>query len=553
MDWATIIIGFCGGLGLFIYGMNIMASGLQKAAGNSLKKVLKLLTKNKYLGILLGAAVTAVIQSSSATTVMVVGFVNASLMNLHQAVGVIMGANIGTTVTGLLVSAGDWAKFLQPETIAPIAVFIGAAVMLFSSKSKSNQVGEILVGFGILFVGISMMSEGVEPLKGSPAFVAAFREFGKNPVLGVIVGAGVTALIQSSSASVGILMSLALTGMVSWDSAVYIIMGQNIGTCVTAILSGLGANQNAKGAAYIHLLFNVIGSIIFSIIAFVFFIFYPEIGNMPINRTEIAAIHICFNIANTLLMLPFSGLLVKAAEFLCNRAKNKNVPDEGTLVHLDDRILNQPSIAISNCVKEIVRLGNASLKNLVLACDSMLKKGPKEDLERIMTRETKIDDLTKGITQFMVKLCNTNITPQQNEFVTSLFHAVHDLERIGDHCENLAESTQSMIDDELEFSSDAKAELANIFNETEKCVRNSLIAFEDNDIDFAEKVIKEEERVDNLEKTLRQKHIERLSASQCNPLVGVVFLDVLTNLERISDLALNVAQVVIENKTHNNN
>lgn len=544
MDWATIIIGFCGGLGLFIYGMDIMASGLQKAAGNRLKNILSVLTKNRFLGICLGAAVTAVIQSSSATTVMVVGFVNASLMNLTQAVGVIMGANIGTTVTGWLVSSSEWAAMLKPETLAPIAIFIGAAISLFSKKSSVAQIGQILVGFGMLFIGITMMSSGVEPLKDSPAFVAAFREFGKNPVLGILVGAGVTAVIQSSSASVGILQSLALTGLVSWDSAVYIIMGQNIGTCVTALLSGLGASKNAKGAAYIHLMFNIFGSILFSIMAVIFFKFNPAFGNRSITMVGISLVHTIFNIANTVVMFPFAGLLVKAAEFLCR--STKTTVDEGSLIHLDDRILGTPSIAMESCVKEIVRLGNTALKNLELSCDVILRKGSKEDIEKILSREKKIDELTKGITQFMVKLTNSDITTKENTYITSLFHAVHDLERIGDHCENMAEFTQSMIEDDLEFSASAKAELENMFRETQKCVRNSIIALEDNDIDFAEKVIKEEERVDNLEKTLRQKHIERLENNQCNPLVGVIYLDVLTNMERVSDHALNLAQVVIE-------
>lgn len=546
MDWATILIGFCGGLGLFIYGMNTMATGLQKAAGNRMKNILSVLTKNKFLGICLGAAVTAVIQSSSATTVMVVGFVNASLMNLNQAVGIIMGANIGTTVTGWLVSSSEWAAILKPETLAPIAVFLGAALILFAKKNSISQIGEILVGFGMLFIGITMMGTGVEPLKDSPAFIAAFKEFGKNPILGVIVGAAVTAIIQSSSASVGILQSLAITGMVSWDSAVYIIMGQNIGTCVTALLSGLGANKNARGASYIHLMFNVFGSILFSIIAVIFFQFNPDFGNQSIDMVGISGVHTAFNIANTVVMVPFSGLLVKAAEFLCKSTKAQT--DEGSLVHLDDRILSTPSIAINNCTKEIVRLGNTSLKNFELACKVILNKGSQEEIDNIFSRENKIDELTRGITQYMVKICNLNITTKENTYVTSLFHAVHDLERIGDHCENMAEFALSMINDDLEFSDIAKEGLVNIFEETQKCVRNSIIALEDNDIDFAEKVIKEEERVDNLEKALRQKHIDRLANNLCNPMVGIIFLDILTTVERVSDHALNLAQIVIEDK-----
>ncbi|MDO4301348.1 MAG: Na/Pi cotransporter family protein [Clostridia bacterium] len=543
MDVLALITGLCGGLGLFLYGMHIMASGLQKAAGSKLKKVLEMLTKNRVIGILVGALVTAVIQSSSATTVMVVGFVNAGLMNLTQAVGIIMGANIGTTITGWIVSS---AEFLKTDTLAPIAVFIGAAMILFCKKTKMKQIGEIIIGFGVLFIGIEMMSSGVKPLAELEGFKVAFQQFGKNPVLGVFVGMIVTAIIQSSSASVGILLALSFNGLVTWDAAVYIIMGQNIGTCATALLSGLGASKNAKGASYIHLLFNVIGSAIFSIIAFIFFTLNPGFGNQVITPYWISVVHTGFNIANTVIMFPFANGLVKLAEIMCRSSKGR-VDEDSEVLHLDDRLLNSPSIAIASCIKEIVHLGNMASKNLMLACDTVISKNT-SSIEKIYEREEKIDNLTKAITQFLVKLCNKDITTEENDYITSLFHTVHDIERIGDHCENLAEFTETLINDDIDFSDSAKEELREMFTETEKCVRNAVIALEDNDIDFAEKVIKEEERVDGLEKSLRQKHIDRLTANLCSPLVGVVYLDILTNLERVSDLALNVAQVVIKNK-----
>ena len=542
MDVLALVTGLCGGLGLFLYGMHIMASGLQKAAGSKLKKVLEMLTKNRIIGILVGALVTAVIQSSSATTVMVVGFVNAGLMNLTQAVGIIMGANIGTTITGWIVSS---AEFLKTDTLAPIAVFIGAAMILFCKKTKMKQIGEIIIGFGVLFIGIEMMSSGVKPLAELEGFKLAFQQFGKNPILGVCVGMIVTAIIQSSSASVGILLALSFNGLVTWDAAVYIIMGQNIGTCATALLSGLGASKNAKGAAYIHLLFNVIGSVVFSVIAFIFFTLNPVFGNNVITPYWISVVHTGFNFANTLIMFPFANGLVKLAEIMCRSSKGK-VDEDSEVLHLDDRLLNSPSIAIASCIKEIVHLGNMANKNLVLACDTVISKNTSA-IEKIYEREGKIDNLTKAITQFLVKLCNTDITTEENDYITSLFHTVHDIERIGDHCENLAEFTETLISDDIDFSDSAKTELTEMFTETEKCVRNSIIALEDNDIDFAEKVIKEEERVDGLEKSLRQKHIDRLTANLCSPMVGVVYLDILTNMERVSDLALNVAQVVIKN------
>ena len=551
LDYATIILGFAGGLGLFIYGMQVMASGLQKAAGNSLKKILEVLTKNKFLGVLLGIGVTAIIQSSSATTVMVVGFVNAGLMNLQQTVGIIMGANIGTTVTGWLVSSVQWAGVFSPENLAPIAVFIGAALAIFSKKQTVNQIGEILVGFGMLFIGIEMMSTGVEPLQHLPAFKEAFTQFGRNPLLGVLVGAVVTAVIQSSSASVGILQSLSLTGLVSWNSAVYIIMGQNIGTCVTALLSSVGTSKNAKGAAYIHLLFNVIGSVFFSILAAIFFTFYHDFGFQKIGMVEISLIHTGFNIANTVIMFPFSGLFVKMAEKLATVTSKNTGDDETVPVHLDDRILSTPSIAMSNCTKEIVRLGNMSLKNLTAACESLENRDGSR-VEKILEREKNIDNLTKHIKASLVKLCNSNLTKQENTNATGMFHIVNDMERIGDHAENIIEMTQQMIADDLELSKKGIDDLKKMAEESLKSVRNCIIALSDNDIDFAEKVIKEEERVDNLEKQIRGEHMQRLTSGECNPRVGVIFLDALTNLERVSDHALNVAQGVIGANTTKN-
>lgn len=551
LDYATIILGFAGGLGLFIYGMQVMASGLQKAAGNSLKKILEVLTKNKFLGVLLGIGVTAIIQSSSATTVMVVGFVNAGLMNLQQTVGIIMGANIGTTVTGWLVSSVQWAGVFSPENLAPIAVFIGAALAIFSKKQTVNQIGEILVGFGMLFIGIEMMSTGVEPLQHLPAFKEAFTQFGRNPLLGVLVGAVVTAVIQSSSASVGILQSLSLTGLVSWNSAVYIIMGQNIGTCVTALLSSVGTSKNAKGAAYIHLLFNVIGSVFSSILAAIFFTFYHDFGFQKIGMVEISLIHTGFNIANTVIMFPFSGLFVKMAEKLATVTSKNTGDDETVPVHLDDRILSTPSIAMSNCTKEIVRLGNMSLKNLTAACESLENRDGSR-VEKILEREKNIDNLTKAITAYLVKLCNSNLTKQENTNATGMFHIVNDMERIGDHAENIIEMTQQMIADDLELSKKGIDDLKKMAEESLKSVRNCIIALSDNDIDFAEKVIKEEERVDNLEKQIRGEHMQRLTSGECNPRVGVIFLDALTNLERVSDHALNVAQGVIGANTTKN-
>ena len=544
-----------GSLSLFLFGMSVMGTALEKRAGGSLKAILAKLTNGKFSGLLTGLAVTAVIQSSSATTVMVVGFVNSGLLSLKQSIPVIMGANIGTTVTAWLLSlsgiSGDslFVQLLKPSSFTPVLAVIGI-ILYLTAKGKKKDTGLILLGFATLMFGMESLSGSVSGLRDDPNFTKFFLLF-SNPILGVLAGAILTGIVQSSSASVGILQALSSTGAVSYGAAIPIIMGQNIGTCVTALLSSVGTSKNAKGAAYIHLLFNVIGSVFFSILAAIFFTFYHDFGFQKIGMVEISLIHTGFNIANTVIMFPFSGLFVKMAEKLATVTSKNTGDDETVPVHLDDRILSTPSIAMSNCTKEIVRLGNMSLKNLTAACESLENRDGSR-VEKILEREKNIDNLTKAITAYLVKLCNSNLTKQENTNATGMFHIVNDMERIGDHAENIIEMTQQMIADDLELSKKGIDDLKKMAEESLKSVRNCIIALSDNDIDFAEKVIKEEERVDNLEKQIRGEHMQRLTSGECNPRVGVIFLDALTNLERVSDHALNVAQGVIGANTTKN-
>ena len=365
MNYLDIIIPFVGGLGMFIYGMQIMAQGLENAAGSKMKSLLEVLTKNKLMGVLLGAGITAVIQSSSATTVMVVGFVNAGIMNLPQAMGVIMGANIGTTVTGWLVSSVEWAEFLSPARLAPIAVMAGVILMLVGKRRSSKEIASIIVGFGLLFIGITTMSSAVEPLQNSEGFTSLFVTLGNNPLLGILAGTLVTAIIQSSSASVGILQSLAAAGLVPFSAAIYIIMGQNIGTCVTAILSSLGAKRTAKTAALMHLLFNIIGTIIFSTIAILFFqIVDPVWGKGLITQTEISMVHTAFNIGTTVLLFPVSDWIIKLAKKIGRVEENDQ--DE-SLVQLDERVLQTPGLALQATVNEVARMGQIVEDALMVA------------------------------------------------------------------------------------------------------------------------------------------------------------------------------------------
>ena len=547
INYVDILIPFVGGLGLFIYGMQIMAQGLQKAAGTKMKKLLEVLTNNKFLGVLLGAFITAIIQSSSATTVMVVGFVNAGIMNLSQAMGVIMGANIGTTATGWIVSSAEWAKFLNPTVIAPVLVMVGVIMYIASKKAKVREVGSIIIGFGILFLGIEMMSDAVYPLRSSETFKEMFITLGENPLLGVLAGAGVTAIIQSSSASVGILQTLAASGLVPFNAAIYIIMGQNIGTCITAILSSIGASKNAKSAAYMHLLFNVIGSVIFSIVAILYFTFVNSaIGMIPISQTQISIVHTAFNIANTIILFPFSAIIIKMAKALTNFDDSTTV-DVGELIHLDDRVLETPSFAVQSAVLEVVRMGHIVIESFNMASEAVLERN-KEKVDIVFEREKSIDNLNDAITSYLVKICNTNINDHENEVVTSLLHVVGDIERVGDHCENLVELVDLMLEENTNFSETAVEELTEIIKISKESFEDAIEALEKSDITFAYETVRKEDIVDDLEKELRLRHIHRLANNQCVAAAGVVFLDALTNLERISDHALNIAEVVINEK-----
>ena len=401
MNYASIIIPFVGGLGMFIYGMQIMAQGLENAAGSRMKSLLEALTKNKLFGVMLGAFITAVIQSSSATTVMVVGFVNAGIMNLSQAMGVIMGANIGTTVTGWLVSSVEWAKFLSPANLAPIAIIIGVIIMLTGKRRSSKDISSIIVGFGILFVGITTMSSAVAPLQESEAFCSIFVKLGHNPFLGILAGALVTAIIQSSSASVGILQSLAAAGLVPFNAAVYIIMGQNIGTCVTAIMSSIGAKKTAKTAAIMHLLFNVIGTIIFSVAAIFFFkVLNPGMGAGMITQTEISTVHTIFNIGTTLLLFPVSDWIIKLARKL--QKEEDGVVDESRVL-LDERMLETPSIAIQSVVSEVCRMGYI-VKGTMDKTRRVLFTQDEETMNEIREEESIADRLCKGITDYLIRI-----------------------------------------------------------------------------------------------------------------------------------------------------
>ena len=542
---SSIVIPFIGGLAMFIYGMNIMADGLQHAAGSKMKKILEVLTQNKLMGIALGALVTAIIQSSSATTVMVVGFVNAGLMNLTQAISVIMGANIGTTITGWLVSAGEWAKMFSPATLAPIAVMVGVIITLVGKRQQSKDVAGIIIRFSILFIGMNTMSDAVYPLRESEVFKTAFISMGSNPFLGILVGAGVTAIIQSSSASQGILLSLASAGLVPTNAAVFIIMGQNIGTCVTAILSSVGASKNAKCVGTMHLTFNIIGTVIFSILAMLLFArLDPSYGEGIINMTQISFIHTVFNVGTTIILMPFSGYIIKFAMKVNGLKAVETKSDEAELVHLDKRMMSTPSVAVEGAKLETIRMGRIARENLSLAL-STLSDHDEEKMADVKQREFVIDKLCDNISKYLIDLCMLHLSDKDNEMVTSLLNTVSDMERVGDHAENIVELAEEMKQEGISFSDTALEELNEMSTTTLGAYDNAVKALELDDITYAVKTSFLEDQVDAMEKKLRAGHIERLSNAECSVNAGIHFIDLLGNLERVSDHAMNIAQVVL--------
>ena len=544
------LFAFIGGLGMFLYGMDIMASGLQKTAGNKMKDLLGYLTNNRILGVLVGALVTAIIQSSSATTVMVVGFVNAGIMNLTQAAGVIMGANVGTTITAWLVSANEWAGALKPDFFAPFILGIGAFIITFSNKQKMTQKAEIAVGFGILFIGLSSMSSSIGVYQDSPVFYKAFQVLGGNPILGILVGAVVTAIIQSSSASVGILQTLAMRGIVNWRSAIFITLGQNIGTCITAILSSAGANKTAKRAAVIHLSFNVLGAAIYGVIMTIFFGIFPDLAMQHISSTQISIFHSIFNISVTILLFPFANALVKLSGLIIREEpvedEEEEEPEEKALRHLDPRILETPAFAVENAVKEVVRMGEIVLKNLNRVTKEAMSGEPRQSkIDKVHNDEQVINHLEPMITEYLVKISHLAITEKEMKVVNNLFDSITDIERSGDHVENMAGYLQHIKDMKENISEDAVEELRNMNNLVRAAFESAIRAIEFDDTKEAKEALSYAEDVYCTRKIIRKRHIQRMKDGACSPDVGVYFLDIISSMERIAGYAFTIARYIL--------
>ena len=545
------VLALIGGLCLFLFGMNIMGDSLERRAGDGLKTLLGKITGSKLKGFLTGIGVTAVIQSSSATTVMVVGFVNSGIMTLKQSIGVIMGANIGTTITAWILSlsgiSGDniFIKLLKPTSFTPILALIGMILFMFGKSSKKKDTGMILLGFATLMFGMDAMSDAVAGLANVPEFQNLFLMF-KNPILGVLVGFIVTAIIQSSSASVGILQALTVTGQVSYGAAIPIIMGQNIGTCVTALISSVGANRNAKRAAIIHLSFNVIGTAVWlAIFSILSVILKPAILDESASYLGIAVAHSIFNILCTILLLPMSSLLEKLALKLVPDAKVKEEQSE-----LDERLLITPSVALERCNSIAADMASDAIESFDIGLNNLFKSN-KKFAERIRELEDKTDHYEDILGTYLIKLSKNQISDTDSATVSRLLKVIGDYERIADHSINLLESADELAEKKIEFSSSAMNEMKTMCNALREILDLSKKAFIENDLISAYKIEPLEQVIDNLKEHLRNQHILRLKDGTCTVEAGFIWSDILTDLERVADHCSNIAACVIDT-THNN-
>ena len=542
MEIGSMLMQLAGGLGLFLFGMKLMGDGLEMVAGSKLRGMIERLTKNKYMGALVGLVVTAVIQSSSATTVMVVGFVNAGLMNLAQAVGVIMGANIGTTVTGVMIA-------INLTAIAPIAVLIGVVMISFIKRNSVKHIGQIIAGFGILFMGMKMMSTAMEPLSESEVFTSLMTSF-SNPLLGVLVGLVFTAIIQSSSASVGVLQALGAAGAITLPSAIYVIYGQNIGTCVTALISSVGTSKTARRTAVVHLMFNVFGAVLFIVISMLFP--FAELvqriapGNV---MAQISIVHVIFNIVCTAIMLPLSSLLVKVA---CKVIPGSDpVKSSNSLAYLDARILSTPPVAVAQLFKEVDRMGQLAKETLGMAMDALITQDNTK-VDQIYENENTINFLNRGIAEYLVKINGLDLEDYDRQALGSMYHVISDMERIGDHSENLCELAQTLKKSKQKFSPWAVEEATEMRNRVEAMLEEALQMFASRETQpqMAADINRREEIIDDATQELKDLHIERLNQGKCSVVAGTVFMDMLTNLERIADHCTNIAYSMTNQKNH---
>lgn len=545
------VLNMVGGLALFLYGMHIMGGGLEKLSGGKLERVLEKLTKNRIMAVLLGAGVTAVIQSSSATTVMVVGFVNSGIMKLNQAIGIIMGANIGTTVTAWLLSLtaiegnGFFMQLLKPTSFSPVLALIGICMIMFSKKDKKKNIGSILIGFAILMFGMDTMSGAVKPLADVPEFTSLLTKF-SNPILGLLIGAGVTATIQSSSASVGILQALCVTGAIKFGNAIPIIMGQNIGTCITAIISSIGAGRDAKRAAAVHLYFNIIGTTIFMLAfyglnAALDFTFL----NDTISAATIASIHTTFNVVTTFILLPFGNVLEKLANKTIKDQKVPQTEFEKELLALDARFLDSPGYAIMQCKNVTTKMAMLAKSAVYKALD-LIENFDEKEAERVIEIENEVDEFEDKLGSYLVKISGKNLSTEEGHTTSMLLHSLNDFERISDHAVNILEAARELYDKGISFSDKGLNEIR-VYSEAVKEILDiTMKSFENMDKGIAVTVEPLEDVIDDLNIVIKEKHIKRLRTGECTTELGFILSDISTSFERVADHCSNIAIYVLQ-------
>mgnify|MGYP000066082331 FL=1 len=534
-----IILGLMGGLGLFLYGMKLMSDSLEKAAGAKMRSILEFFTKTPLRGILVGTLFTAIIQSSSAATVMVVSFVNSGLMNLYQAAGVIMGANIGTTITSQLIA-------FNLSELAPVIIMAGIIMLMFCKKTKVQRTGEVLLGFGILFMGLNAMSTSMAVLKESPKVVEIMGSLDSH-FLALLVGIVVTAVLQSSSATVGIILLLANQGLLDMRICFFIILGCNIGACVSALLAGLGGKRDAKRAALIHLLFNIIGTIIMYVVI--------SVGLEPITGfienisghnpgREVANTHTLIKIVEVLMLAPFNRQLVKLTGFFVKKEEKKETDGYG-LLYIGEKSVYSPTTAVFDAIREMERMGQMAITNLERAMNALITL-EESDIKEVYEVEKQIDYLNREITSYLVKINETTLPVDDAKSIGGLFHIVNDIERIGDHAENIADAAKTRLEHDIEFSPMARSELSGMLDLVIKVTTYALDMFSHNNLEHMEEIQELEEQVDQTERQLQESHVQRLTRGECTASAGMIFSDIISGLERVSDHATNIAFSLLE-------
>lgn len=545
------IFTLLGGLAFFLYGMKVMSTGLEKLTGGKLEVALKKMTSNKIKSLLLGMGITIAIQSSSAMTVMLVGFVNSGIMSLEQTIGVCFGSDIGTTLTAWILSLAGvdgknpFIKMLKPSSFAPLVALVGVIMIMAAKKNKKKDVGRILVGFAIIMTGMTLMSDAVSPLADSPKFQNVLTAF-KNPILGVLVGAGFTGIIQSSAASVGILQAFSQTGALTYGMALPIIMGLNIGTCVTALISSIGVNKNAKRVACIHILIKILGTLILLPISMILeSVIHLSIFDQTVGYVGIAVMHSIFNIATTIILLPFSKQIVKLSKIIIKDDNVEEVSSKKAITGLDEILLKTPAVAVHTCISATNQMAELTRETILMSL-KLLTGYDEEACDTIIENEDIIDSFEDKINSYLLKISKASVTGADSRSVSKMMHCVGNFERISDHAVNLVESAQEMHEKGINFSEECINEIIVITDAIAENVNKAFDAYVNNDLKIAHKVEPLEEVVDNLSTELKNRHIRRLQNDECTVELGYIFQDVLTNLERVSDHCSNIAGCLIE-------